>query len=112
MSSQVLNNPSSGHADGADAFERSWAAELWHYRELMYFLAWRDIKIRYKQAALGAAWAVLQPLSTMIVFTIFFGRVAGISSDTVPYPISTFAALVLWLYCSSVIGQGGQSLVS
>jgi lipopolysaccharide transport system permease protein len=95
--------------------DRKWLSELWRYRELVYFLAWRDIKVRYKQAALGAVWAILQPLATMIVFTLVFGRLAGMSSGdnpNVPYPLFTYCALVLWTYCSVVIGQAGQCLVS
>ena len=79
---------------------RGWRAlglrELWEHRELVGFLAWRDIKVRYKQTLLGAAWAVLQPLMTMVVFSVFFGRLAGIASDGVPYPVFSFAALVPW----------------
>jgi lipopolysaccharide transport system permease protein len=86
--------------------------ELWRYRELVYFLAWRDIKVRYKQAALGASWAILQPLIAMIIFTLFFGRVAGFRSEGVPYPLFSYAALVLWTYFAGVIAQAGQSLVN
>src|SRR5215510_196588 len=71
-------------------------AELWHYRELLLFQTLRDIKVRYKQTALGAAWAILQPLLTMAAFTIFFGKLAGVPSDGVPYPIFTFSALLPW----------------
>src|SRR5579862_3273225 len=70
--------------------------ELWEYRELLYFLVWRDIKVRYKQAALGAAWAVLQPLLTMLIFSLIFGRFAKVPSDGIPYPLFSFAALVPW----------------
>jgi lipopolysaccharide transport system permease protein len=91
---------------------RTWLSELWRYRELVYFLAWRDVKIRYKQAALGAAWALLQPLLTMMVFTFFFGRLAGIASDGIPYPLFSYSALVVWTYFAAVLGQGGQSLVA
>ncbi len=91
---------------------QKWLAELWQFRELVYFLAWRDVKIRYKQAALGAAWAVLQPLLTMVVFTLFFGRLAGVPSDKVPYPLFSYSALLLWTYFAGVLGQGGQSLLS
>ena len=87
-------------------------SEYWRYRELMYFLAWRDVKVRYKQAALGAAWAIIQPLFTMLVFTFFFGRLAGIESHGVPYPLFSFSALVLWMYFSVTLGQAGNSLVS
>ena len=87
-------------------------SELWRYRELVYFLAWRDIKVRYKQAALGASWAILQPLVTMIIFTLFFSRLAGIPSEGVPYPLFSYSALLLWTYFAGVIGHAGQSLVS
>jgi lipopolysaccharide transport system permease protein len=90
----------------------TYLAELWRFRELVYFLAWRDVKVRYKQAALGAAWAVLQPLLSMVVFTLFFGRLAGIPSDNVPYPLFSYSALLLWTYFAGVLGQGGLSLVS
>ena len=70
--------------------------ELWVYRELIYFLTWRDIKVRYKQTAIGVVWAVLQPLAMMIVFTLFFGRLAKIPSDGVPYPLFAYAALLPW----------------
>src|SRR5687768_7954315 len=71
-------------------------SELWEYRELLYFLVWRDIKVRYKQTALGAAWAVMQPLFMMLVFSLFFGRLAKIPSDGIPYPVFTFCALIPW----------------
>ena len=88
-----------------------WLSELWRYRELLYFLAWRDVKLRYKQAALGAAWAIIQPLFAMIIFTMFFGRLAGMPSDGIPYPIFCYCALVPWMYFSGVLGQAGNSLV-
>src|SRR4030066_1685330 len=72
--------------------------ELWDYRELLYFFIWRDIKVRYKQTVLGAAWAIIQPFFTMVVFSIFFGRLARIPSDNVPYPIFAYAALVPWTF--------------
>jgi lipopolysaccharide transport system permease protein len=89
-----------------------WISEVWHSREILYFLAWRDVKVRYKQAALGVAWAVLQPLFTMIIFTFFFGRLARIPSDGVPYPLFSYSALVLWTYFSVNLAQVGNSLVS
>lgn len=89
-----------------------WLAELWRFRELLYFLAWRDVKLRYKQAALGAAWAIIQPLFTMIIFTLFFGKLAGLPSNGVPYPIFTYCALVPWIYFSSTLSLAGNSLVS
>jgi ABC-type polysaccharide/polyol phosphate export systems, permease component len=85
--------------------------ELWEYRELLYFLVWRDVKVRYKQTALGAAWAVIQPVMTMVVFSIFFGRLGKLSSDGVPYPIFTFAALVPWTLFSNGLMQATNSLV-
>lgn len=85
--------------------------ELWRYRELLYFLVWRDVKVRYKQTALGATWAVLQPILTMVVFTLFFGRLAGVPSDGIPYPIFSFAALVPWTFFSHGLTQSANSLV-
>jgi lipopolysaccharide transport system permease protein len=94
----------------------AWSAlnlrELWTYRELLYFLIWRDVKIRYKQTALGAAWAVIQPLFTMLIFTLIFSRVAGIRSDGIPYPIFAFAALLPWTFFANAITSSGNSLVS
>ena len=86
--------------------------ELWEYRELLYFLIWRDIKVRYKQTVLGAAWAIMQPLLAMVVFSIFFGRLAKIPSDGVPYPIFTYAALVPWTFFANGLNQSSNSLVS
>jgi len=86
--------------------------ELWEYRELLYFLAWRDIKVRYKQTVLGAAWAIIQPFFTMVVFSIFFGRLAGIPSDGIPYPIFAYAALVPWTFFANSLNQSSSSLVS
>jgi lipopolysaccharide transport system permease protein len=85
--------------------------ELWDRRELVYFLMWRDIKVRYKQTALGAAWAVIQPFFTMIIFSIFFGRLASMPSDGVPYPIFSYAALVPWTFFSYGLAQSANSLV-
>lgn len=85
--------------------------ELWKYRELLYFLTWRDIKVRYKQTVIGAAWAILQPVMTMIVFSIFFGGLAKIPSDGVPYPIFSYAALVPWTFFAYGLGQASNSLV-
>ncbi len=85
--------------------------ELWEYRELLYFLMWRDIKVRYKQTVLGAAWAVIQPFMTMVVFSIFFGRLAKIPSDGVPYPIFSYTALVPWMFFANGLSQSANSLV-
>ena len=86
--------------------------ELWRYRELFYFLIWRDIKVRYKQSLLGAAWAILQPLLTMIIFTIFFGRWAGIPTDDVPQPVFYFAGILPWQLFQSGVNKAGTSLVA
>jgi lipopolysaccharide transport system permease protein len=94
------------------SFNDDWTHELWRFRELLYFLAWRDVKVRYKQAALGAAWAIVQPLLTMLIFSFFFGRLANIPSDGVPYPLFCYAALVPWTYFSGTLTQAGNSLVS
>ncbi|HEX3127385.1 MAG TPA: ABC transporter permease [Thermoanaerobaculia bacterium] len=85
--------------------------ELWDYRELLWFLVWRDVKVRYKQTALGASWAILQPVATMVVFSLFFGRLAGIPSDGLPYPVFSFAALVPWTFFSQGLAQSANSLV-
>lgn len=85
--------------------------ELWSYRELLYFLIWRDVKVRYKQTALGVAWAVIQPVMTMVVFSVFFGKLAKMPSDGVPYPIFAFAALVPWTLFSNGLTLGTNSLV-
>jgi lipopolysaccharide transport system permease protein len=85
--------------------------ELWEYRELLYFLIWRDIKVRYKQTILGAAWAIIQPFFTMIVFSIFFGRLAKIPSDGIPYPIFSYAALVPWTFFANGLNLASVSLV-
>jgi lipopolysaccharide transport system permease protein len=94
---------------------QGWAAlrlkELWAYRELLYFLVWRDVKVRYKQTALGAIWAILQPVFTMVVFSLFFGRLGKMPSDGLPYPLFSFAALVPWTYFSHGLSQASNSLV-
>lgn len=101
------------HNKGLDVIVRVEAIrEMWHQRELLYFLAWRDVKVRYKQAALGMTWAIIQPLFTMITFTFFFGKLAGIPSDGVPYPLFSYSALVLWMYFSVTLSQAGNSLIS
>src|SRR6266566_805770 len=98
----------------ADSWTSIGGRELWEYRELLYFMMWRDIKVRYKQTVLGAAWALLQPIMTMIVFDIFFGHVAGLSKKTggVPYPIFTYAGLLPWTFFANSIGKSGNSLVT
>ena len=94
---------------------KGWTAirpkELWEYRELLYFLVWRDVKVRYKQAALGAAWAILQPVLTMLVFSLFFGRLAKVPSDGIPYPLFSFAALLPWNFFAISLAQSSNSVV-
>jgi lipopolysaccharide transport system permease protein len=85
--------------------------ELWNYRELLYFFVWRDIKIRYKQTAIGAAWAVLQPFLTMLVFSLFFGRLAHIPSEGLPYPIFYYSALLPWMYFASALQNATNTIV-
>jgi len=85
--------------------------DLWAFRELLYFLTWRDVKVRYKQTELGVAWAIIQPLFTMLIFTLFFGRLAGVPSDNVPYPIFAFTGLLAWTFFANAITNSGNSLV-
>ena len=85
--------------------------ELWEYRELLYFLVWRDVKVRYKQTVLGAAWAIIQPFFTMVVFSLFFGKLAKMPSDGIPYPLFSFAALVPWAFFANGLSQASNSLV-
>ncbi len=86
--------------------------EVWQYRELLYFLTWRDVQVRYRQTALGIVWAVLQPLLTMVIFSVVFGRLANLPSDGLPYPIFCFAALLPWQLFSGALSRAGTSLVS
>jgi lipopolysaccharide transport system permease protein len=94
---------------------KSWVAlnlrDIWTYRELLYFLVWRDVKVRYKQTLLGAAWAIIQPLFAMLIFTLFFGKLAGIKSDGVPYPLFAYAGLLPWTFFSNAVTNSGNSLV-
>ena len=100
-----------GRIDPPSAWPQIGFRELWDYRELLYFLTWRDIKVRYKQTVLGAAWAVIQPLFMMLVFSLFFGKLAGVPSDGIPYPVFSFCGLLPWqLFAHSLI-QAGNSLV-
>ena len=95
---------------------RGWVSlklrELWEYRELLYFFVWRDVKVRYKQTALGILWAILQPFFTMVIFSLFFGRLAKMPSDGVPYPIFSFAALIPWMFFANGLNQAANSLVT
>lgn len=95
---------------------RGWVSlklrELWEYRELLYFFIWRDVKVRYKQTALGLTWVVLQPFFTMLIFSLFFGRLAKVPSDGVPYPIFAFTALLPWTFFAHGVTQSSNSVVS
>jgi homopolymeric O-antigen transport system permease protein len=112
------NEQSPGYFDSPIVIEPSkrWVpirlAELWSYRELLYFLTWRDVKVRYKQTLLGAAWAILQPLLTMLIFTLLFGRFAGLPSDGVPYPAFAYGGLLIWTFFANSVTNSGNSLVS
>jgi lipopolysaccharide transport system permease protein len=86
--------------------------ELWQFRELLYFLTWRDVKVRYKQTALGAAWAVLQPAMMMVVFTVFFSRMAGLSSGNLPYPVFCYMGLLPWTFFATAVANAGNSVVN
>jgi lipopolysaccharide transport system permease protein len=94
---------------------RAWTSidlkELWHYRELLYFLTWRDVKVRYKQTALGAAWAIIQPFFMMLVFSLFFGRLAHVPSDGIPYPVFAFCGLLPWQLFAHALTESSNSLV-
>jgi lipopolysaccharide transport system permease protein len=85
--------------------------ELWHYRELLFFLTWRDVKVRYKQASLGVAWAVLQSLLTMVIFSVIFGQLAKLPSDGIPYPVFSYAGLLPWQLFAGSLQRAGTSLV-
>lgn len=110
----MTNNPASSPTFILPA--SSWSAiglnEIWEYRELLYFLVWRDVKVRYKQTALGAAWAIIQPLMMMVVFSLFFGYLAGVSSDGIPYPVFTFCALLPWQLFAHAVTESSNSLVA
>jgi lipopolysaccharide transport system permease protein len=86
-------------------------AEIWAYRELLYFLTWRDLKVRYKQTLMGVVWVIAQPLFTMLVFTVFFNRLGGFRSDDIPYPLFAYAGLLLWTFFSNAVVYGTNSLI-
>src|SRR6185312_1038974 len=86
-------------------------AELWRYRELLYFLTWRDVKLRYKQTLLGAAWAIIQPLFAMLLFTLIFARLTRVPSDNIPYPLFAYAGLLPWTFFANAISSSANSLV-
>jgi lipopolysaccharide transport system permease protein len=106
-----LSVSSVAHIEPPSAWPALGLRELWEYRELLYFLTWRDIKVRYKQTALGAAWAIIQPFFLMVVFSLFFGRLAGVPSDGVPYPVFSFCGLLPWQLFAHSLTQSSNSLV-
>lgn len=117
---QAINTSADASSRGGDDIIRIQAGkdplsaalrELWRYRELLYFLTWRDIKVRYKQTLLGFSWAILQPLIAMVIFSLFFGRLAKMPSDGLPYPLFSFAALVPWTFFSTGVGKASNVLV-
>jgi lipopolysaccharide transport system permease protein len=109
--SGVLNDKSGIRIEPTTGWVSLKLKEVWDYRELLYFLIWRDIKVRYKQTVLGAAWAIIQPFFTMVVFSLIFGKLAKIPSDGIPYPIFSFAALVPWTFFVGGLGRASNSLV-
>lgn len=108
----ALNEPPLTVIEARTGWQTLDLAELWRYRELLFFLAWRDVKVRYKQTALGIAWAILQPTLMMIVFTLVLGRLADASSGDIPYPLYVYAGLLPWNFFSTAITSAGQSVVS
>lgn len=95
----------------AGRIEKNYWKDLWRYRELFYFIAWRDILVRYKQTAIGVAWSVMRPFLTMVVFTVLFGRLAKFPSDGVPYPIMVYAAMLPWQFFSNALSEASNSLI-
>lgn len=115
MRSGNLSQPLPGKPLVVIEASRAWVPinfpDLWSYRELLYFLVWRDVRVRYKQTVLGAAWAILQPLVTMIIFTYFFGKLARVPTEGIPYPIFFYTGLLLWTYFSNSVMSGANSLI-
>jgi lipopolysaccharide transport system permease protein len=113
ISSDPVYSPalSVAHIEPPSSWPSLGLRELWDYRELLYFFTWRDIKVRYKQTALGAIWAIIQPLFMMLVFSLFFGRLAGVPSDGIPYPVFTFCALLPWQLFAHALTESSNSLL-
>lgn len=93
-------------------FHLSDLKEIWDYRELFYFFSWRDLKVRYKQTFIGILWSIIQPFITMVIFSVFFGKLAGIPSDNVPYPIFVYVGLLFWQFFSDALGETSNALVA
>ena len=111
-SDHLASNPEVRRIEPSKGWVSLGLSQLWRYRELIYFLIWRDIKVRYKQTILGGAWAIIQPLFTMVIFSVFFGRLAKVPSESVPYPIFSLAALVPWTFFANGVSLSSTSLVS
>src|SRR5579864_4755436 len=114
-----ITSPSAGQSDLPHTRiepSKGWISlglkDLWQYRELLFFLTWRDVKVRYKQTALGAAWAVIQPLFTMLLFTLFFGRLAKVPSDGIPYPLFSYTALLPWQLFAYALTESSNSVIA
>jgi len=111
MTMTATDNKRTIHIKASTGWSPVALGELWLYREVIFFLAWRDIKVRYKQTVFGAAWAIIQPVMTMIIFTIIFGKIAKLPSDGIPYPIFAYAALVPWTFFANSVSKASSSLV-
>ena len=109
---EILNQPLRTRIEPTTGWVALKLDELWEYRELLYFFVWRDIKVRYKQTIMGVAWAIIQPIFTMVIFSLFFGRLAKVPSDGIPYPIFSYAALVPWTFFANALNQASNSLVA
>ena len=107
----VPHNPPRTRREPSKGWALPKLRELWEYRELLFFFVWRDIKVRYRQTVMGALWAIIQPFFTMVIFSLFFGRLAKIPSDGLPYPVFSYAALVPWTFFATALNQASNSLV-
>ena len=110
LDASVIANAPTRRLQPSAGWPRHLFSDLWRYRELVFFFVWRDIKVRYKQTALGAAWAIIQPAMTTIVFSIFFGRLAHVPSDGLPYPVFAMIGLVPWTYFAAALGTSSTSI--
>jgi lipopolysaccharide transport system permease protein len=111
MTPRLDERPPETVIDASEGWGGLRLGELWEFRELAYFLSWREVKVRYKQTAIGAAWAVIQPLFTMLIFSLFFGRLAKMPSDGIPYPVFSLTALIPWTFFANGLAQSANSLV-
>jgi len=112
MNNQIQQNARTTIVKADDGYSLGNLSQLWERRELLYFFIWRDIKVRYKQTVVGIAWVILQPLFAMLIFNLFFGRLANMPSDGLPYPIFTYTALVPWIFFANGLGKASDSLIN